>query len=56
MSADAEAAQAEDQTVQVELEFHHEEKRENKTMDVKLVVTKFNPNRKISEFREFSQI
>jgi hypothetical protein len=44
MSAEAEVAQAEAQAAQVELEFHHEEKRENKTMDAKLVSPKFNPN------------
>ncbi len=44
MIAEAEAAQAEAQTEQVELEYHHEEKRENKAMDTKLVAPKFNPN------------
>jgi hypothetical protein len=44
MSAETEAAQAEVQAAQVELEYHREEKRENKAMDAKLVVPKFNPN------------
>jgi hypothetical protein len=44
MSAEAEAAQTEAQAAQVELEYHREEKRENKVMDTKLVVSKFNPN------------
>jgi hypothetical protein len=44
MCAEAEAAQSETQAAQVELEFHHEEKHENKAMDGKLVVPKLNPN------------
>jgi hypothetical protein len=44
MSAEAEAAQAEAQVAQVELEYHREEKRENKAIDTKLVAPKFNPN------------
>ena len=44
MSAEAEAAQAEAQTAQVELEYRREEKRVNKAMDTKLVAPKFNPN------------
>jgi hypothetical protein len=44
MSVEAEVVQAEAQATQVELEFHHEEKHENKAMDVKLVAPKFNPN------------
>ncbi len=44
MSAETEAAQAEDQAAQVELEYRREEKRENKAMDAKLVEPKFNPN------------
>ncbi len=44
MSAEAEASQTEAQAAQVELEYHREEKRENKAMDAKLVTPKFNPN------------
>ncbi len=44
MSAEAEGAQTEAQAAQVELEYHREEKRENKAMDAKLVAPKFNPN------------
>ncbi len=44
MSAEAEAAQTEAQVVQVELEYHREENRENKAMDTNLVTPKFNPN------------
>jgi len=44
MSPEAEASQVEAQASQVELEFRHEEKRENKAMDAKLVAPKFNPN------------
>ena len=44
MSAQAETAQGEAQTVQVKLEFRLEEKREHKAMDAKLVTPKFNSN------------
>jgi hypothetical protein len=44
MITQGESSQAEDQTEQVELEYHHEIKRENKAMDTKLVAPKFNPN------------
>ncbi len=44
MSEEAEAAQTEAQAAQVELEYRHEEKRENKAMDAKLVAPKFNHN------------
>jgi hypothetical protein len=43
MSPEAEASQVEAQASQVELEFRHEEKRENKAMDTKLVAPKGNP-------------
>ncbi len=44
MSAEAEAAQADAQDTQVELEYRREEKRENKVMDAKLVAPICNPN------------
>jgi hypothetical protein len=44
MSAQAQAAQSETQVVQVEEEYHHEDKREYKVMDAKLLVPKFNAN------------
>ena len=44
MSAEAEAAQGEAQATQVELEYRHEEKREHKAIDAKLVAPKFNVN------------
>ena len=40
----AEVVQGEAQAVQVELEYRHEENREHKAMDTKLVAPKFNAN------------
>ena len=44
MSAEAQAAQVEGQTAQVDQEYHHEDKREHKAMDAKLLAPKFNDN------------
>ena len=44
MSAEAQAAQVEDQASQVEEEYRREEKREHKAMDTKLLTPKFNAN------------
>ena len=44
MSAEAQAAQFESQPEQVDEEYHHEVKHDHKTMDAKLLPSKFNVN------------
>jgi hypothetical protein len=44
MSVETEGSQTEAQASQLELEYHREEKHENKSMDATLVEPKFNPN------------
>ena len=44
MSAEVQVAQIEDQTTQVEEEYHREDKREHKSMDANLLAPKFNAN------------
>ena len=44
MSAETQAAQVEAQVVQVEEEYHREDKRENKTMDATFLAPEFNAN------------
>ena len=45
----AQPVQVEVQPVQVEQEHHHEEKRESKTMDAKILAPNFNVNPRLSD-------
>ncbi len=54
MSAEAETTQTEAQASQVELMFRREQKRENKTMDDKLVAPKLNPNLIVRVYDSFA--
>ena len=50
MSEEAQATQIEAQAAQVEQEYHHEDKREHKSMDGTLLVPKFNANLLVKAF------
>ena len=49
MSAPAQADQVAAQAAQVEQEYRHEEKRERKAMDSKILAPKFNANPRVSD-------